>query len=134
MELREDRQGGVLRLTVCDRALVKRPQWDEVLAAAGSGTALVALDLGPVEFVSSLFVEGCVRLKRLLAERGQALVLMALSAEHLRLLELVGGSGGLPVVKDAAELRARGARLAARAESPAPRGGVTSEEKDALRG
>ena len=99
MQFQECRQARLLRLVVGDRSLVGRAEWDAVLARSGPPVALVALDLGGVEFISSLFLESCVELRRLLAERGQALVLVNLSPDHQRLLEALGGPGRLPVAR-----------------------------------
>ena len=134
MQFQEYRQERLLRLAVRDRSLVERAEWDAVLALSGPPVALVALDLGEVEFISSLFLESCIQLRRLLAERGQALVLVNLSPDHQQLLDAVGGPGRLPVARDEAELAVRLSSLTA-PESPGERReGVTPAEKSALWG
>ena len=67
---REDWDGGLLRLEVTDRTLVEPPDWGGIRGLSRQDTLLVALDLRGVEFVSSLFLEGCVELGRTLAARG----------------------------------------------------------------
>jgi anti-anti-sigma regulatory factor len=121
----------MLQLTVEDRSLVGRADWADVLARSGPPLVLVALDLGAVDFISSLFLESCMEFRRLLAERGQDFVLMNLSPEHLRVLDAAGGAGRLPVLRSDAELDAR---LSALATDEPHDGcdGVSAIEKNAL--
>ena len=133
MQLRESRRARILQLTVEDRSLVGRAEWGDVLARSCPPVVLVALDLGGVDFISSLFLESCMEFRRLLTERGQDVVLMDLSEDHLHVLEAAGGFGRLPVVRDEAELDARVLALTTQG-SAVQSEGVTAAEKNALWG
>ena len=133
MRLHECRRARMLLLVVEDRSLVGRAEWADVLARSGPPVVLVVLDLAAVEFISSLFLESCMEFRGLLAERGQDMALMNLSSDHLHVLEVAGGSGRLPVIRNEAELDARLSALTA-GEPGAVREGVTAVEKNALWG
>jgi hypothetical protein len=93
---------------------------------------LVALDLAGVEFISSLFLHGCVELGRDLAQTGRALVLLHLSAHHKRLLAVVEGGTRLAVLDDEDELTARLLALEAGLAAGETNGAVGSIEKRML--
>ena len=133
MRFRAMRRARILQLAVEDTALVGGADWTEALERSAPPVVLVALDLSGVEFVSSLFVESCMEFRRLLTQRGQDLVLLNPSDDHLRVLEMVGGGGRLPVVRDEAELDAGVSALTTQGEQTACNG-VTAAEKMALWG
>ncbi|MGD2174160.1 MAG: hypothetical protein PVJ27_02065 [Candidatus Brocadiaceae bacterium] len=122
------RRNGVLVLRIAQRALVRSPEWPVLNPDDGPGVAAVAFDLGQVDFVSSLFWQGCVEMSWRLGAEGRRLILLNLSDEQKRLLALIDGSNRLIVVDDEAELDGLG--------TP-PRGrrahdGVTGAEKSFL--
>ena len=134
MQFQERRQARMLQLAVEDRSLVGRIEWDAVLARSDPPVALVVLDLRRVEFISSLFLESCMKLRGLLLERGQELVLINLSTDHLRVLDVAGGAGRLPVARDEAELGARLSALTLAEQAGERPEGVSMAEKNALWG
>ena len=134
MHIEEQSAPGVLRLRVTDKTLVKRPDWDDVMARLGPDTLLVILDLQGVEFISSLFFEGCVGLGSGLAHDGGELVLTGLSTQEERVLEYVQGASRLKVVGDECQLSAYAASASARTPERPLREGVTRSEKYMLWG
>lgn len=125
MECKREERDGALLLRVTQRALVRAPDWRTVGVPCGDGSRLVALDLGSVDFVSSLFWQACVELSREMAARGGRLVLMNLDEQQKQLLHLVEGSEKLHVTDDEKHLPAK---LNGQAKSE----GVTGEEKQFL--
>ncbi len=105
MRLRHECRPGLLTVTVLERALVGRPDWEGVLAARAPDTVLVVLDLSAVEFLSSLFLQGCMDLAAQLAREGQGLALLNVSAYQEQLLELVNGAARLPLLADEAAVQ-----------------------------
>jgi len=131
MDVREESDDGVLRVRVSGRTLVRPPQWDLLPSLRGGRHALVVLEFDGAEFVSALFLLGCVELGRALAGQGRKLVLMNLSPHHRHLLELVEGGADLPVLESEAELAERRAELAG--APPQQQGeGVSNVEKRML--
>jgi len=128
MEAQE--QGGILRLRAESKALVSRPDWHSQVALGRPSNLLVAVDLAGVEFVSSLFLAGCVRLGRRLACSGRMLVMLNLTPHHKRVLELVEGGSTLALVDDEQQLHAR--LMSLKPECGAPDGGVGAAEKNML--
>lgn len=120
----------VVLLRVADRTLLLPPDWDEIAGLRREEVAWVALDLMNADFISSLFVRGCVELGSTLARRGKQLVLLHLSPDQKRVLELVPGASRLPVFDDERQFT----EMVASAEQSAPDEGVTRAEKGSLRG
>ena len=126
MRVHDGQLPGVLRVTPGDKALVKALDWTELLAQRRPDTLLVVLDLGGVEFVSSLFLQGCVELARELARSGQQVALLNMAPHQERLLEFLDGASRL------ARLRAEpdiGEHLRSLAGAGSPDEGVTRAEK-----
>jgi hypothetical protein len=128
MHVEERHESGLLRIAPTDRALVAQPDWEPTLRLRRPDTALVALDLEQVDFISSLFLQGCVELGRKLAVHAQELVLLHLSPHQEQLLELVEGPIRLSVVHDEGELEGRLAEARARLAG-AGGDGVSRNEK-----
>jgi anti-anti-sigma regulatory factor len=131
MRATEHCAGGLLLLTIAERTLARAPAWDQTPALRHPEAQLVALDFADVEFVSSLFYQGCLELNSRLTERGQALALVHLSPQQRQVLELVEGSSRLTVVEEREELDDRLRLLQPREE---PDGAVSAWEKRKLWG
>jgi len=93
---------------------------------------VVAIDFAGVDFVSSLFLQGCVELGRSLAQHGAHLLLLNLSASQRALLDLIEGASCLKVVDREAELAEVVASLAQESERAAQDEGVHRIEKRTL--
>ena len=132
MRVQEHHRPGLLVLKVAEKTLVKHPQWDDVMASRRPDTVLVVLDLEEADFISSLFLQGCVELSRALAAAGQQLALLHLSAHQEGLLDLVEGASRLSVLKDEAQVNRRLESLLPRPGRQAPDEGVTRTEKSML--
>ena len=132
MRVQEERQDNLLRLRVAEKALVSRPRWDDVPALGRGEPDLVALDLKDVDFVSSLFLQGCVDLSRELARRGGRLVLVNLSPHHSRMLGVIEGAEKLLVLEGEEQLSDRLSAGAGQRPTGAPDQGVTGAEKRVL--
>ncbi|MHC4788473.1 MAG: hypothetical protein ACYS8K_04615 [Planctomycetota bacterium] len=61
MELRSHHQPGLLRLEIEQKALVRRPDWEQMLACRRPDTVLIILDLRAADFISSLFLQATTR-------------------------------------------------------------------------
>jgi hypothetical protein len=129
MQVQEPQTAGVLRLEIGERALVGPPESQEILRLRGPDTVLVALDLRGAEFISSLFLQGCIELARTLAASGQQLVLLHLTPQQERLLEFVEGSSRLTVLNDDTRMDDQLRSLSACVASGAPDDAVTRAEK-----
>jgi anti-anti-sigma regulatory factor len=127
-------QPGLLKVKVGEKALVRPPEWEEVLALRGPDTVLVVLDLREADFISSLFLQGCVDLSRVLADAGQQLALLHLSPYQERLLELVEGASRLLVLSGEEQVSEQLAALRVNAEPGGTDEGVTPPEKTMLWG
>lgn len=134
MRFKHERRPGLLTVTVLERALVARPDWEPVLAARGEDTVLVVLDLAGADFLSSLFLQGCVELAGKLARQAQGLALLHVSPYQDQLLELVEGAARLPVLKDEAAVQEHLAALGFRSPPGDGSTGVTRAEKFTLWG
>lgn len=130
MRVEDNFDGRVLLLKVAERAALVPPDWGKIQGLRRPDVPWVALDLAGVDFMSSLFVQGCVELAGTLARRGQELVLLGLSTEQKRVLELVPGASRLPRFDDVRQLN-EAIESAARG---APDEGVTTLEKGVLWG
>ena len=134
MKLKQQRHGPTLRLTAEEKVLLESPRWEQALPPAEGEVALIVLDISPAEFVSILFLEGCVELARKSASRGRKVALLGPSPHCKRVLELVEGAGELVVLDNEDELEKRASSLLnADAQSDA-RKGVGSAEKTMLWG
>jgi hypothetical protein len=129
MHFEPEHRGHCLVATLTDRTLVMRPDWGPILDLQRQETRLTVLDLGGVDFISSLFLEGCVALGRTLAGQGRELALLGLSPHQEQLLQLVEGSYRLRRFGGRQELRAYVGSLRAPRESPPGARGLTREEK-----
>jgi hypothetical protein len=127
MHVEEHWCSGVPVLRVTDRALVKPPDWAACGLPTDAGT--VALDLGNVEFISSLFWQACVGLARELAGNGGRLLLLNVASQHAPVLALVEGSGALCIVDDEEQLPEWAKEDSARARSE---DGVGRTERNVL--
>lgn len=134
MQANAQYSSGALVLAVAERALVRRPCWEDVLKLRRADTRLVVLDLKGVEFVSSLFLEACVELSSALADQTQELALLHVSPHQQRLLEMVQGGARLPVLQREDEIAGRLGRPAPAAGPVAADEGVTPFEKRVLWG
>jgi hypothetical protein len=128
----EQFRDGVLTLRVAEKALVKRPEWDRVAGLRRPDASVVVVDLKDVDFISSLFLHGCVELNRSLAASGVHLVLLHLSPSKRAVLELVAGAAGLLMAKDERELSETVAALAGPVVRDGRDEGVARAEKRAL--
>jgi hypothetical protein len=132
MQVYESAPDGVLWLKAGEKALVKRPDAASILGLLRPDTALVVVDMEGVEFVSSLFLEGCVNLAGALAAQGRELVMLHMAQSQSRLLEMVDGGARIPVLDGAGQLIGR--PEAARTRPPGADQGVTRAEKSVLWG
>jgi len=130
MMMQESFDERVLLLKVAERAVLVPPDWGKIPGLRRLDMPWVALDLSQADFISSLFVQACVDLAGTLAQRGQELVLLHLSAEQKHVLELVPGASRLPLFDDVTQLN-EAIRSAAKG---APDEGVTTLEKGILWG
>jgi len=131
MQFERSCRNGILLLRIYQRALVKAPDWDQIVEADSTDATVMALDLREAEFVSSLFWQACVELHRRLAAQGRELVLLNLDESQRQLLELIEGSTRMPVLNGKAELDEHVASAPPRAGSDE---GVTNREKRMLWG
>ena len=97
MRVREQFRDGMLMLSVAERALVRRPDWEQIAGLERADATVVTLNLADVDFVSSLFLQGCAELSGRLAERGSRLALLHLSPSQKALLDLIDGASDLLV-------------------------------------
>jgi len=97
-----------------------------------SDARVVAVDLSGVDFVSSLFLQGCVELGRSLARSGALVVLLNLSTAQRALLDLIEGASCLKVVDREAELPGLVSSLAQESEAAPQDEGVQRIEKRTL--
>ncbi len=104
MNVEQHCRNGVLKLKLCDRALVEVPDWQSIGGLTGARVSEVVLDLGGAEFISSLFLQACVELDRRLTASGSRLLLLHFEESQRLLLELVDGAAGLIVLEDEEEL------------------------------
>ena len=131
MRVQQQLRDGVLMLTVSEKALVRHPDWEQIDGLRHQEAVVVALDLQGVDFVSSLFLVGCVELQRALAEDGRHLVLLHLARPHRALLELIDGGQALQVLENEDRLHTMAAACVARRSAGAEEG-VTLREKRTL--
>jgi hypothetical protein len=134
MEVVAQQIPGVLRVRVAERTLVKPLDSQAVLDLRRPDTVVIALDLKGADFISSLFLQGCIELARTLVGSGQQLVLLHLLPQQERLLEFLVGTPRLLVLNDEAQLDDRLKSLAAAASPDGPHEGVTRAEKFMLWG
>ena len=133
MRVREQFRDGMLTLAIDERALVKRPDWEQIAGLKRADTVVVAVNLAQVDFVSSLFLQGCAELSRALVERGGRVALLHLSPAQKVLLDMVDGASGLLTAEDEEQLRAvLGSRVPAAAARQDE--GVTEMERNSLWG
>lgn len=129
MRARDRRSDGLFLLQVTERTLVKPPDWDDFPGMQRQNVRLVALDLAEAQFVSSLFWEGCVSLKRKLAADGRELALLNLSDQQKQVLEMVEGATQLSVLDSERQLESKLEQLCG---GGGPDRGVTGTEKRML--
>ncbi len=132
MEVSTDCQGPILKLEAGARALIERPDWDQVPGLHESHAAVVAIDLRDVEFVSSVFLKSCVDLNRTLACDDRQLVLLNLPARHKRVLDMTEGAAELLVLDSEQRLHSLLPSLLAECGLEGVEQGVTDAEKCVL--
>jgi len=128
MRIQGERRPGVLMVSFGEKALVRAPDWSELLAQRRMGTLLVVLDLSGAEFISSLFLQGCVELARVLGRSGQQLALLNLASHQERLFEFVEGASRLALLHGEADVDRHLEALAAIGQAKQDEG-VTGTEK-----
>jgi len=122
----------MLTLKVGEKALVRLPDWDQIAGLRAGNASIVAIDLADVDFISSLFLQGCVELSRSLAARGAHVVLLHLSPSQRSLLQMVDGASGLVVADDEEQLKVALQSVTRASGSDPGTEGVTRAEKNAL--
>jgi hypothetical protein len=132
MNLRLERQGWWLRLRFGDAVLMARPPWEGVPELERRSVTLVVLDVSAAEFVSTVFLEGCVELARSAASHRQKVVLLGLSKHHRRVLSLLGEASRMTVLDGEQDLADRAAALVADCAAGGDTKGVSGAEKMVL--
>jgi len=132
LQFTDEFDNGVLTLRVAERALVHGADWSLVPAVARADVRVVVVDLASVDFVSSLFLQGCMDLCRALRARRAALALLHLSQHQRRLVEMVDADGTMAVLSDPSEAEALAAAGAGGADEASGTRGVTRDEKRML--
>ena len=105
MQLSETRLGTMVKLEPHGKALIKPLALLEERFLKWRGASVVALDMQNAEFVSTVFLAGCVELALGLSVAGQRLVLFNVAAHQQRLLELVEGYEKLLGFRSEEEMR-----------------------------
>ena len=104
MQLSEKPSGSVVKLEPRGDALIRLLALPEEWLLRWRGASVVALDMQNAEFVSTVFLAGCVEVALGLSAAGQRFALFNVSAHQQHLLELVEGYEKLPVFRSTGEL------------------------------
>jgi hypothetical protein len=132
MKIVSQNSDALLVLRTEQKALLRPPDWEERKELQNRKLALVAVDLGRSDFVSTLFLQGCVELARRLASRTCQLALCNVSDHQRKVLGLVDGTELVAVLESKIDkLQEVAARLRSEQE-PDEDDGVSRAEKAVL--